>query len=158
MSNYFPFLNGLRCFAILWVLMHHIFMLFVLTPANEKLSLCERFCAAGHWGVDLFFVISGFLITGLLMPKDKLNNPPQLLRFYIRRFFKIIPSYYLLLISFFIFCILIFSNSSSQKSNLLNNMYFFVFLLIIYLIAISFYLIIYGPLLLRNIFICSIQY
>ncbi len=120
MKNYFPFLNGLRCFAVLWVMIHHILIFLIFTDRNEKLSLCKRFCFAGHWGVDLFFVISGFLITGLLLPKDKSNDLPKILRFYIRRFFKIVPSYYFLLISI-LTLILIFFNQAYSKPILENN-------------------------------------
>ncbi len=55
----------------------------------------------GHLGVDVFFVISGFLITGILI-KDYEENI-NIKRFYIRRFFKIIPQYAVLIL--FVFCL-----------------------------------------------------
>lgn len=56
-------------------------------------------------GVDMFFVISGFLITGLLF--EGLNGNVDIKRFYKRRFFKIIPQYYFALIVVIV-CIVFF--------------------------------------------------
>lgn len=123
--DYFPFLNGLRCLAIVWVLVHHIQMVIVNAPA---LSLYARFCMAGHWGVDLFFVISGFLITGLLLPKDRSEDLPNVLRFWIRRSFKIIPSCYCLLSVIFIISFLMFHNVYPMAAMARKYSLYFVFI------------------------------
>lgn len=99
--NYYPFLDGLRAVSIFLVIAHHIDVFF-----NMKLILGEMYTklsapmTAGFLGVDVFFVISGFLITGLLIKDEKsvLNLP----RFYLNRFFKIIPSYLAVLIVVYI--------------------------------------------------------
>jgi peptidoglycan/LPS O-acetylase OafA/YrhL len=63
----------------------------------------------GHWGVDIFFTISGFLITQILMKEkesidaQKTTYRAALKRFYIRRTLRIFPVYYLLLLLCYLF-------------------------------------------------------
>lgn len=84
--SYYPALDGLRGFAILGVLLQHNFS-FLPVP---------KF---GWVGVDLFFVLSGFLITEILLKtKEQKNFLPN---FYIRRILRIFPLYYGSLILFF---------------------------------------------------------
>jgi peptidoglycan/LPS O-acetylase OafA/YrhL len=90
--RYIPELDGLRAFAIFGVLLVH---------SNFALQtpLLEMYRSWGWIGVDLFFVISGYLITTiLLVTKDK---PAYYRNFYARRGLRIWPLYYLLL--FFVF-------------------------------------------------------
>jgi peptidoglycan/LPS O-acetylase OafA/YrhL len=79
-------LDGLRAFAILAVFLVHF------RPVDHPIF---NFMAFGWVGVDLFFVISGFLITGILL---KLRQQPTPFRqFYWRRALRIFPPYYLAL-------------------------------------------------------------
>lgn len=90
--RYYPFLDGFRALAIMWVLVYHVYHFFglsVLIPSGFPFMLA--FVQRGFLGVDIFFVISGFLITGLLL-RD-INTKVRIKRFYARRFFKIIPHY-----------------------------------------------------------------
>lgn len=75
--KYSPQLDGLRSFCILFTIFNHIEG--VPTYIN------------GSVGVDVFFALSGFLITGLLIE----SNWSDLKGYYIRRFFRIAPVYYL---------------------------------------------------------------
>jgi len=93
-----PELDGLRGTAIFMVLVFHYLEQqgFVagggLTPALQRLVLM------GWSGVDLFFVLSGFLIGGILV--DARNSPSYFKTFYTRRFLRIIPIYYLWILAY----------------------------------------------------------
>jgi len=80
---YYPALDGLRAIAVLMVFTTH----YVWLPAALNW---------GWAGVDLFFVLSGFLITGILY--DSRNARRRLRVFYIRRCLRIFPVYYLVLL------------------------------------------------------------
>ena len=92
-----PALDGLRGIAILCVLAMH----FAIAP---PLTAGDRFVYAlarnGWIGVDLFFVLSGFLITGILL--DSRGKPGAVKSFYARRVLRIFPLYYAFLISLFV--------------------------------------------------------
>jgi peptidoglycan/LPS O-acetylase OafA/YrhL len=74
-SSYFPALDGLRAFA------------FLLVFANHYLQM-----PWGWAGVNVFFVLSGFLITGILY--DTRDQPHRVYNFYLRRTLRIFPLYY----------------------------------------------------------------
>jgi peptidoglycan/LPS O-acetylase OafA/YrhL len=78
-------LDVLRCVAILLVVARHAF---------EQ----TRIGAAGWVGVDLFFVLSGFLISGLLFSEYKKTQSINWKRFFIRRGLKLYPAFYVLLV------------------------------------------------------------
>jgi peptidoglycan/LPS O-acetylase OafA/YrhL len=78
-------LDALRAIAVLLVLGHHL-------PFNRL------WIRIGWTGVDLFFVLSGFLISGLLFREFKATGDIRITRFLVRRGLKIYPAYYLLII------------------------------------------------------------
>src|ERR1019366_3641918 len=82
----FGSLDGLRCLAVLPVVWHHA------TPRPPS-GLLGR----GPLGVDLFFAISGFLITTLLLRERRDHGAVSAGRFYARRALRIFPAYYLVL-------------------------------------------------------------
>ncbi|HEX8341374.1 MAG TPA: acyltransferase [Tepidisphaeraceae bacterium] len=87
-----PAIDGLRGIAILLVLVHHF------TPAVSGNAFTQRMLGMAHtgWiGVDLFFVLSGFLITAILL-KTK-HGPDYFLNFFARRTLRIFPIYYVVL-------------------------------------------------------------
>jgi peptidoglycan/LPS O-acetylase OafA/YrhL len=85
-------LDGLRALSVIIVLIYHFWPSSVLENAD-----------IGHLGVRLFFVLSGYLITGILlgcrssMEAGQTDAATNLRRFYIRRFLRIFPPYYALL-------------------------------------------------------------
>ena len=91
-----PELNTLRGLACLAVLCYHGFWWYI----PEGATGIERWLAigtsGGFRGVSLFFVLSGFLITGILL--DSMQRLDYFVRFYKRRALRILPAYYLTLI------------------------------------------------------------
>jgi peptidoglycan/LPS O-acetylase OafA/YrhL len=84
-----PELDGLRAIAILLVLFSH-------QAAFVPLAGIRRFLDMGWIGVDLFFVLSGFLIGGILLEQRDATNYYRI--FYLRRFLRIVPLYTLILL------------------------------------------------------------
>ena len=85
-------LDGLRALAILPVMAVHF------TPFNGPLSALVPFTKAGWVGVELFFVLSGYLITGILL--DTVGTPGYYTGFIARRAVRIFPLYYVALAGF----------------------------------------------------------
>ena len=85
-----PELDGIRGIAILLVLLYHYVS---IPPGGPPAPLLQRLFAVGWCGVDLFFVLSGFLIGGILM--DVRESRHYFKTFYGRRFYRIMPLYYL---------------------------------------------------------------
>ena len=96
-DQHIPALDGVRGVAILLVMVHH---LFVLQPTTRIEKSLESVAALGVFGVDLFFVLSGFLITRILLVGG--GTPYALGGFYLRRMLRIFPLYYFLLALCFI--------------------------------------------------------
>lgn len=86
-----PCLDGLRALSILLVVFAHA----AGTPGFPALSLDEA-RALGHFGVRIFFVISGYLITRLLVEEHAASGTISLPRFYFRRTFRLFPPLYVL--------------------------------------------------------------
>jgi peptidoglycan/LPS O-acetylase OafA/YrhL len=85
MAGRVPQLDVLRGIAVLLVLVHH-------SPGGEGALL-----KAGWTGVDLFFVLSGFLVSGLLFKEHLRSGRIRPGRFYVRRGLKIYPNFYTML-------------------------------------------------------------
>lgn len=94
--KYRPEIDGLRAIAILSVLIFHI---------------DARYLSGGFVGVDIFFVISGFLITGIIKNEIETTGSFSLKDFYLRRIKRLFPALFFTLIVTSIFAILLFSPS-----------------------------------------------
>ncbi|MGB6429583.1 MAG: acyltransferase [Candidatus Acidiferrales bacterium] len=101
MQRRIPQLDGVRGVAILVVMLHNISLKYPLFHS-------QRLFADGWMGVDLFFVLSGFLITGILV--DTKQSEAYFKNFYVRRCLRIWPLYYSLL--FFMFVVVRFVSKS----------------------------------------------
>lgn len=94
-GGYVKSLDGLRCLAVTLVLLDHW--------TNYKMGI-----PVSYFGVSLFFVLSGYLITGILLKAKKLDqnngrtHTHSLKLFYIRRTIRIFPIYYLVILILFI--------------------------------------------------------
>src|SRR6267378_4481915 len=87
-----PELDSVRGVAVLMVMFYHAFywgMNLSLFPSIEGRLL--QLAWVGRLGVNLFFVLSGFLITGLLL--NARSRPDYYRKFYIRRALRILPAY-----------------------------------------------------------------
>jgi peptidoglycan/LPS O-acetylase OafA/YrhL len=77
-------LDGLRGFALIWVVTYHF------TSSAGPLK--------GGWvGLDVFFVLSGFLITAMLLDEVRVHGRVSLPRFYARRAFRLLPALFVML-------------------------------------------------------------
>jgi peptidoglycan/LPS O-acetylase OafA/YrhL len=116
-GNYMPQLDGVRGLAVLAVLYSHF-----LAPYQFTLPL-------GRTGVMVFFVLSGFLITGILLrcrnAKSGLepNRPKCLRRFYIRRLLRIFPLYYAALLAAWVLKIEPIPDTLGWHLSYLSNFY-----------------------------------
>ena len=95
---YFPSLNGLRFIAAFVVIIHHLeqIKLFFGLPSVFFTIPCVKII--GELGVTLFFTLSGFLITYLLLVEKERFGTIAVKEFYIRRVLRIWPLYYLIVI------------------------------------------------------------
>jgi peptidoglycan/LPS O-acetylase OafA/YrhL len=106
--RYMPQLDGIRAIAVMLVFCSH------WLPQNNPLHSFPL----GRIGVDIFFVLSGFLITKILLKErfdvdQRVSADRKIYIFYIRRALRIFPIYYLLLIIIFI------TNMEDARSSLL---------------------------------------
>ena len=107
-AGYIPAIEGLRGLAVAWVMLFH----YVVVrdgrfddPAIAAISSVYPLNAIarnGYLGVDLFFLISGFLLTLPWFVRAAQGRPPPSVRdFYARRFWRIAPAYYVQLFVLF---------------------------------------------------------
>jgi peptidoglycan/LPS O-acetylase OafA/YrhL len=88
--GHLPVLDGIRGLAVMMVLVFHFVGSMLATNWVERAIVGVT--KQGLLGVDLFFVLSGFLITGLLYEAH--DKPHYLRNFYVRRLLRIFPLYY----------------------------------------------------------------
>ncbi len=91
-------LDGVRGVAVLLVLVWHSFPCLVNAAPGTPLAYASRLFSLTWSGVDLFFVLSGFLIAGILL--DNRDAPNFFRAFYLRRACRIFPLYFLVLALF----------------------------------------------------------
>src|SRR5271156_2613261 len=105
MRRRIPQLDAVRGLAILVVMMHN-------TSMKYPILHSEQLFGAGWMGVDLFFVLSGLLITGILL--DTKGSAGYFKNFYVRRVLRIWPLYYSLI--FFMFVVVRFLSASEFRT------------------------------------------
>ncbi|MEJ2392759.1 MAG: acyltransferase [Gammaproteobacteria bacterium] len=92
LRSHMPQLDGVRGIAILWVILHNAALDNVGPSQSPLMSVIDLLGQMGWVGVQLFFVLSGFLITGILLDGRGATN--QFRHFYARRTLRIFPLYY----------------------------------------------------------------
>lgn len=80
-KKYFPYIDGIRALAVLSVILYH---------------LSSNFCPGGYAGVDVFFVISGYLIIGGIV-RNLASDSFSFTSFYCQRAKRIIPAYFIMI-------------------------------------------------------------
>lgn len=122
--NYRPEIDGLRAIAVLAVIVYH-----APTITIKGFSLFK----GGYLGVDIFFVISGYLITSIIIKEIKQYGSFSFKNFYERRIRRIIPVlFFVVLVSFYFSYLFLlptnlidFSNSSLSTLFFSSNFYFY---------------------------------
>jgi peptidoglycan/LPS O-acetylase OafA/YrhL len=112
-KQYYPALDGLRGLAILLVILYHNF------------HFVNHFFFA--WlGVDLFFVLSGYLITSILL--NSVNSSNYLRNFYSKRVLRVFPLYYLCLVVFLLVLPLLGAFRDQMQFYVNNQLWFWFYL------------------------------
>jgi peptidoglycan/LPS O-acetylase OafA/YrhL len=114
LDNRFPALHGMRVLAILSVIAYHVSWIFM---AEQGIMLDPGFftqALAIFFGMDLFFLLSGFLIGSILLRSIATTGVQHIRRFYLRRIFRTFPSYYLVLT----FLVVAFGLTANQRHHL----------------------------------------
>lgn len=91
--EHIPSLDGIRAVAVLVVLFYHSILVFPHFRTYFK---------GGFLGVDIFFVLSGFLITSILLKEFSHTETLSLKKFYVRRFLRLTPAYWFHLLFMFL--------------------------------------------------------
>lgn len=127
---FFPNLDGLRFISFLVVFLHHCYLSFfsyLETSSPVAFSLQSFLFKYGTLGVNFFFVLSGFLITYLLIKEKEVTGTIHIRNFYIRRILRIWPLYYLCLaIGFVGFAVL--KKMSGEIPQESANAWYYIFL------------------------------
>ena len=109
-KKFFGSLDGLRALSIVGVVWHH-------SARAAALPLAEE----GAMGVPLFFAISGFLITTLLLRERDRRGTFSLVNFYARRSLRIFPLYYTVLAAY-VAMVVLFERDPAERAEFLHNL------------------------------------
>ncbi len=93
-------LDGLRAFSVIWVACYHVAyatQFFIDPAAHQAIETSKALMPityGAHYAIDVFFVLSGFLIAQLLLTENSRYGKISLGRFYARRAMRLLPAYY----------------------------------------------------------------
>jgi len=108
-----PGLDGIRALAVCAVVWHHTHGAIAYLPMSRN----------GFLGVDVFFVLSGFLITTLLLNEKAKSGRISLRHFYVRRSLRIFPLYYVVLLMLTMYFLFV-GGESNQRASFLHELPF----------------------------------
>jgi peptidoglycan/LPS O-acetylase OafA/YrhL len=102
-STRYSCIDGLRAFSVLAIILVHAFIMAGFFLPNETFFTLAyhtnwSWVFKCHFAVDIFFVISGFLIANMLMSEHKKTKTIQFKRFYFRRYLRLMPIYYVVIL------------------------------------------------------------
>jgi len=115
--NYRPEIDGLRAIAVLGVIIYHV----------EIFLNGKKLFTGGFLGVDIFFVISGYLITSLIIKEFLFSNSFSLKNFYFRRAKRILPAlFFMISVSiFFAWNYLTPKNFLEYSNSIISSIFFY---------------------------------
>ncbi len=113
--KHIPALDGIRGIAILMVMIYH---LIALVPELNSIA------KGGFLGVDVFFVLSGFLITSILIREYEEHGQINLKKFYLRRFLRLIPAFWIFLICIYFFGNYLLPPDRAKTIYTYNNLFY----------------------------------
>jgi peptidoglycan/LPS O-acetylase OafA/YrhL len=111
-----PALDGLRGMAVLIVIAFHSSLLF---PFHH------RFLHNGGLGVDAFFVLSGFLITALLLREQAIDGRVRIREFYVRRALRLLPALIVLLSAHAIYASIAHLPAARERSSVVSILFYY---------------------------------
>jgi peptidoglycan/LPS O-acetylase OafA/YrhL len=114
LDNRYPALHGMRVFGIVSVVQWHVTQIFKIYDDMPMSQAWATASMAVFFGMDMFFVLSGFLIGSILLRSIETSGSTQVKRFYVRRVFRTFPSYYIVLT----YLVLTTALTASQRHNL----------------------------------------
>ncbi len=131
-KNYFPNLDGLRFIGSLIIIIFHIEDIKFINH-RETLAPLRYYSLIGNMDVSLFFVLSGFLITYLLLKEKKATGTINLKSYYTRRTLRIWPLYFLIVMAGFFVLPHISWFTEDYSSNIYKHFWPFFFATLLFL-------------------------
>ncbi|MGZ8561212.1 MAG: acyltransferase family protein, partial [Flavisolibacter sp.] len=128
---FFPNLDALRFFSFLGVFLYHSYKVvfnYLENSHPEFYQMTAFLFQNGNLGVNFFFVLSGFLITFLLLKEKKKSGDIHLRNFYIRRILRIWPLFYLCVFTGFVIFPFFKSMAGATPSETANLLYYLLFI------------------------------
>lgn len=113
--KYYKNLDGLRALAALSVLIYHFFGFTDYNGYPAISTSIKQLAETGKYGVTIFFVLSGFVITRILI--NNIGEKNYFKSFYVKRILRILPLYYLFLLVWFFIRPLVFSEAVPEFSS-----------------------------------------
>lgn len=127
---YFENLDGLRFFCFLAVFLYHSFITEIVSIGKSGVYNTVKYDVFGNGflGVNFFFVLSGFLITYLLIEEKKLKGKINIPNFWLRRILRIWPLYYACVLMGFVLFPAIKSFAGGVPDESANPWYYIAFI------------------------------
>jgi peptidoglycan/LPS O-acetylase OafA/YrhL len=127
---FFPNLDGLRFISFFLVFLYHSYLTFfnnIRDESPDAFDYIQRLFQHGNLGVNFFFVLSGFLITYLLIREKEYRGTIHVRNFYVRRILRIWPLFYLCVFIGFVLFPLIKKFTGQPSHEIAQPLYYFFF-------------------------------